>query len=170
MAIVSLSSTFGIIWPRFLLLELIIHISIGLIVYVTAINLAGAFIVCWLPFFVMALTLAICGPQCDISRYYIALIQWLGYSNSMLNPGKIDRENEKVFSFSSTSFPVAFACLLNSTTTLRNSESLQTPCSTTDEEKWICCSLGSAAGRHFSSPEDYKLLPRVILFYKSLCF
>lgn len=34
----------------------------------------------------MALTLAICGPQCDISRYYIALIQWLGYSNSMLNP------------------------------------------------------------------------------------
>ena len=44
----------------------------------------GAFIICWLPFFVMALV----NPLCDacINNYVFSFFLWLGYFNSTLNP------------------------------------------------------------------------------------
>lgn len=47
--------------------------------------ITGAFVVCWLPFFVMALTLAVCSV-CMLPVYVESAFLWLGYFNSTLNP------------------------------------------------------------------------------------
>ncbi|XP_013115392.2 5-hydroxytryptamine receptor 2B isoform X1 [Stomoxys calcitrans] len=47
--------------------------------------ITGAFVVCWLPFFVMALTLSLC-KNCEIHAAVASLFLWLGYFNSTLNP------------------------------------------------------------------------------------
>ncbi|XP_043466722.1 5-hydroxytryptamine receptor-like isoform X1 [Leptopilina heterotoma] len=47
--------------------------------------ITGAFVVCWLPFFVLAILLPMC-KTCNISDHLIAFFQWLGYFNSTLNP------------------------------------------------------------------------------------
>ncbi|XP_075169039.1 5-hydroxytryptamine (serotonin) receptor 1B [Haematobia irritans] len=47
--------------------------------------ITGAFVVCWLPFFVMALTLSLC-KSCEINAAVASLFLWLGYFNSTLNP------------------------------------------------------------------------------------
>ncbi|KAH8290337.1 hypothetical protein KR054_002026, partial [Drosophila jambulina] len=47
--------------------------------------ITGAFVVCWLPFFVMALTMPLCAA-CEISDSVASLFLWLGYFNSTLNP------------------------------------------------------------------------------------
>ncbi|KAH8261525.1 hypothetical protein KR044_010580, partial [Drosophila immigrans] len=47
--------------------------------------ITGAFVVCWLPFFVMALTMPLC-EACQISDSVASLFLWLGYFNSTLNP------------------------------------------------------------------------------------
>ncbi|XP_034476634.1 5-hydroxytryptamine receptor 2A [Drosophila innubila] len=47
--------------------------------------ITGAFVVCWLPFFVMALTMPLCAA-CQISDSVASLFLWLGYFNSTLNP------------------------------------------------------------------------------------
>lgn len=46
--------------------------------------ITGAFVICWLPFFI----LAILSPTCDcyISPYLMSFSLWLGYFNSTLNP------------------------------------------------------------------------------------
>lgn len=44
--------------------------------------ITGAFVVCWLPFFIIALLLPICHNHrinCNINEYLIAFFQWLGY-------------------------------------------------------------------------------------------
>ncbi|XP_028902836.1 5-hydroxytryptamine receptor 1A [Ornithorhynchus anatinus] len=46
----------------------------------------GTFILCWLPFFIVALVLPFCRPPCPLPGSLGALINWLGYSNSLLNP------------------------------------------------------------------------------------
>ncbi|XP_061426705.1 5-hydroxytryptamine receptor 1A-alpha-like isoform X1 [Lethenteron reissneri] len=46
----------------------------------------GSFVLCWLPFFVVALVVPFCGPPCKLPQIITALITWLGYSNSLLNP------------------------------------------------------------------------------------
>lgn len=46
----------------------------------------GTFIVCWLPFFIVALVLPFCGADCYMPVDLGAIINWLGYSNSLLNP------------------------------------------------------------------------------------
>ncbi|XP_038621507.1 5-hydroxytryptamine receptor 1A [Tachyglossus aculeatus] len=46
----------------------------------------GTFILCWLPFFIVALVLPFCEPACPMPGSLGALINWLGYSNSLLNP------------------------------------------------------------------------------------
>ncbi|XP_066588179.1 5-hydroxytryptamine receptor-like isoform X2 [Prorops nasuta] len=51
----------------------------------TLVIITGAFVVCWLPFFVIAILLPVC-QSCDINEYLIAFCQWLGYFNSTLNP------------------------------------------------------------------------------------
>ncbi|GCC27137.1 5-hydroxytryptamine (serotonin) receptor 1A a isoform X1 [Chiloscyllium punctatum] len=46
----------------------------------------GTFIFCWLPFFIVALVLPFCGHQCYMPTWLHSVINWQGYSNSLLNP------------------------------------------------------------------------------------
>ncbi|CAO2592698.1 5-hydroxytryptamine receptor 1A [Lemmus lemmus] len=46
----------------------------------------GTFILCWLPFFIVALVLPFCESSCHMPALLGAIINWLGYSNSLLNP------------------------------------------------------------------------------------
>ncbi|XP_004703638.1 5-hydroxytryptamine receptor 1A [Echinops telfairi] len=46
----------------------------------------GTFILCWLPFFIVALVLPFCENSCHMPTLLGAIINWLGYSNSLLNP------------------------------------------------------------------------------------
>ncbi|XP_044513658.1 5-hydroxytryptamine receptor 1A [Gracilinanus agilis] len=46
----------------------------------------GTFILCWLPFFIVALVLPFCESSCHMPDSLGAIINWLGYSNSLLNP------------------------------------------------------------------------------------
>lgn len=47
--------------------------------------ITGAFVICWLPFFIVALLLPLC-TDCDISETVMSFFLWLGYFNSTLNP------------------------------------------------------------------------------------
>ncbi|KAG8451404.1 hypothetical protein GDO86_003569 [Hymenochirus boettgeri] len=46
----------------------------------------GAFIVCWLPFFVVSLVLPICRDSCWFHPLLFDFFTWLGYLNSLVNP------------------------------------------------------------------------------------
>jgi len=46
--------------------------------------ITGVFVMCWLPFFVMAITMPLL--QLRPHKYLFAFLLWLGYFNSMLNP------------------------------------------------------------------------------------
>ncbi|XP_006013522.1 5-hydroxytryptamine receptor 1D [Latimeria chalumnae] len=46
----------------------------------------GAFIFCWLPFFVVSLVLPICQDSCWFHPVLFDLFTWLGYLNSLINP------------------------------------------------------------------------------------
>lgn len=46
--------------------------------------ITGVFVVCWLPFFLMAIAMPLL--QLRPHKYVFALLLWLGYANSMLNP------------------------------------------------------------------------------------
>lgn len=50
--------------------------------------ITGAFVICWLPFFVMALTMSLC-KDCELHPAVASLFLWLGYFNSTLNPVRI---------------------------------------------------------------------------------
>jgi 5-hydroxytryptamine receptor 1 len=45
----------------------------------------GAFVICWLPFFVKELVVNIC-ENCKISEEMSNFLAWLGYLNSLINP------------------------------------------------------------------------------------
>ncbi|KAM9354499.1 5-hydroxytryptamine receptor 1D isoform 1-T3 [Pholidichthys leucotaenia] len=45
----------------------------------------GAFIICWLPFFVCTLVMAIC-KECWFDQVLFDVFTWLGYLNSLINP------------------------------------------------------------------------------------
>jgi 5-hydroxytryptamine receptor 1 len=47
--------------------------------------ITGAFVVCWLPFFIMALLMPLCSA-CYINDSMESFFLWLGYFNSTLNP------------------------------------------------------------------------------------
>lgn len=47
--------------------------------------ITGAFVMCWLPFFILAILLPLC-KTCDFNPYMISFFLWLGYFNSTLNP------------------------------------------------------------------------------------
>ncbi|XP_013785454.1 5-hydroxytryptamine receptor 2A-like [Limulus polyphemus] len=51
----------------------------------TLVIITGVFVICWLPFFVMALLMPICS-SCELSDMLFSFFLWLGYINSMLNP------------------------------------------------------------------------------------
>uniref|UniRef100_A0A670JHA0 5-hydroxytryptamine receptor 1D n=1 Tax=Podarcis muralis TaxID=64176 RepID=A0A670JHA0_PODMU len=46
----------------------------------------GAFIFCWLPFFVVSLVLPICHEACWSHPILLDIFTWLGYLNSLINP------------------------------------------------------------------------------------
>lgn len=46
----------------------------------------GAFMVCWLPFFVVSLVLPLCRGSCWIHPALFDFFTWLGYLNSLINP------------------------------------------------------------------------------------
>lgn len=48
--------------------------------------ITGAFVICWLPFFILALLMPLCKEACYISDYIMSFSLWLGYFNSALNP------------------------------------------------------------------------------------
>lgn len=47
--------------------------------------ITGAFICCWLPFFILAILMPTCA-SCNISPLIMSFFLWLGYFNSTLNP------------------------------------------------------------------------------------
>ncbi|CAL1537605.1 unnamed protein product [Lymnaea stagnalis] len=48
--------------------------------------ITGAFVVCWLPFFIVAVVTPMCGHYCNVPEYVVSLCLWLGYFNSLINP------------------------------------------------------------------------------------
>uniref|UniRef100_A0A8D8YQ50 5-hydroxytryptamine receptor n=1 Tax=Cacopsylla melanoneura TaxID=428564 RepID=A0A8D8YQ50_9HEMI len=49
--------------------------------------ITGAFVICWLPFFIIAIVMPICQRnKCTVNKYVVAFFLWLGYFNSTLNP------------------------------------------------------------------------------------
>ena len=48
--------------------------------------ITGTFVLCWLPFFILATVRPFCGDLCHYPAPLISIIVWLGYVNSMLNP------------------------------------------------------------------------------------
>jgi 7 transmembrane receptor (rhodopsin family) len=48
--------------------------------------ITGTFVVCWLPFFILALIRPFCGTACNYPDLLVSVIIWLGYFNSLLNP------------------------------------------------------------------------------------
>ncbi|XP_012343074.1 octopamine receptor beta-2R-like isoform X2 [Apis florea] len=46
----------------------------------------GTFILCWLPFFLWYVITTLCGESCPCPDIVIALLFWIGYTNSALNP------------------------------------------------------------------------------------
>lgn len=48
--------------------------------------ITGAFVVCWLPFFIVAIVAPLCGNHCIFPDYVNSLCLWLGYFNSLINP------------------------------------------------------------------------------------
>ena len=48
--------------------------------------ITGTFVLCWLPFFIVALVMPFCGDRCHYPAPLISVIIWLGYANSLLNP------------------------------------------------------------------------------------
>lgn len=64
--------------------------------------ITGVFVMCWLPFFVMAIAMPLLNLKPH--KYVFATLQWLGYINSMLNP--------IIYTIFSPDFRVAFKRLL----------------------------------------------------------
>ena len=48
--------------------------------------ITGTFVVCWLPFFILALVRPFCADRCHYPDLLVSVIGWLGYVNSLLNP------------------------------------------------------------------------------------
>ncbi|XP_076460919.1 uncharacterized protein LOC143293668 isoform X2 [Babylonia areolata] len=48
--------------------------------------ITGAFVLCWLPFFILALVLPFLPLSCHVPPVLTSLFLWLGYFNSLLNP------------------------------------------------------------------------------------
>ncbi|XP_076330062.1 LOW QUALITY PROTEIN: 5-hydroxytryptamine receptor-like, partial [Tachypleus tridentatus] len=47
--------------------------------------ITGVFVICWLPFFVMAVVMPMCS-SCQPNKIFFSFFLWLGYINSLVNP------------------------------------------------------------------------------------
>ncbi|XP_053565054.1 5-hydroxytryptamine receptor 1B [Bombina bombina] len=54
----------------------------------------GAYIVCWLPFFIISLVMPICKEACWFHPAIFDFFNWLGYLNSLINPIIYTMSNE----------------------------------------------------------------------------
>lgn len=70
----------------------------------TLVIITGAFVGCWLPFFITALVLPICGDSCPLPDFVFSVFLWLGYMNSMINP--------IIYTIFSMDFRIAFKKIL----------------------------------------------------------
>lgn len=48
--------------------------------------ITGVFVCCWLPFFLNAILMPVCGLACTPSDLVLSILLWLGYLNSLINP------------------------------------------------------------------------------------
>ncbi|XP_063369328.1 octopamine receptor beta-2R-like [Cydia amplana] len=48
--------------------------------------IVGAFLLCWLPFFLWYVTTNVCGEPCETPDVVVGVLFWIGYFNSALNP------------------------------------------------------------------------------------
>uniref|UniRef100_X2B5V4 G-protein coupled receptors family 1 profile domain-containing protein n=1 Tax=Capitella teleta TaxID=283909 RepID=X2B5V4_CAPTE len=64
----------------------------------------GAFLLCWLPFFMWYVTTTMCGDYCQTPPVVVSLLFWVGYFNSALNP--------LIYAFFNRDFRNAFKRLL----------------------------------------------------------
>ncbi|KAE8742970.1 hypothetical protein FOCC_FOCC011400 [Frankliniella occidentalis] len=46
----------------------------------------GTFMLCWLPFFLWYVITTLCGESCPSPDVVVAVLFWIGYFNSALNP------------------------------------------------------------------------------------
>ncbi|KAG8234744.1 hypothetical protein J437_LFUL000982 [Ladona fulva] len=46
----------------------------------------GAFLLCWLPFFLWYVITSLCGNACHCPDLLVSVLFWIGYTNSALNP------------------------------------------------------------------------------------
>ncbi|OCT58468.1 hypothetical protein XELAEV_18002140mg [Xenopus laevis] len=65
----------------------------------------GAYIVCWLPFFIISLVMPICKDACWFHPAIFDFFNWLGYLNSLINP--------IIYTMSNEDFKQAFHKLIN---------------------------------------------------------
>ena len=78
----------------------------------------GCFLICWLPFFLVALIMPLCGDNCHLSNVWKSIFLWLGYTNSMLDP--------IIYTVFNKDFKEAFKKMLCSKLRRRHSRIIQT--------------------------------------------
>jgi len=64
----------------------------------------GAFLLCWLPFFLWYLTVTMCGKACPCPDSVVVTLFWIGYFNSTLNP--------VIYAMTNRDFKLAFIGIL----------------------------------------------------------
>ena len=46
----------------------------------------STFVICWAPFFIVNLVVALCGQMCSLPSFIVEMSLWLGYTSSTINP------------------------------------------------------------------------------------
>jgi len=72
--------------------------------FVTLGVVMGAFLLCWLPFFLWYLTVTMCGKACPCPDSVVVTLFWIGYFNSTLNP--------VIYAMTNRDFKLAFIGIL----------------------------------------------------------
>ncbi|XP_044731411.1 octopamine receptor beta-3R-like [Chrysoperla carnea] len=78
----------------------------------------GAFLLCWLPFFLWYVTTTLCGAKCYCPNEVVGMLFWIGYTNSALNP--------LIYAYFNRDFREAFRDTLQCTSTTASALSPKT--------------------------------------------
>uniref|UniRef100_T1HAJ9 G_PROTEIN_RECEP_F1_2 domain-containing protein n=1 Tax=Rhodnius prolixus TaxID=13249 RepID=T1HAJ9_RHOPR len=74
----------------------------------------GVFMICWLPFFLWYVITTLCGQVCYCPDVVVAVLFWIGYFNSALNPliyAYFNRDFREAFKNTlQCAFPCCFTC------------------------------------------------------------